>query len=115
MLPVVVLAIQSLDSSALEQKDKQIVLTAVDYSKKDEMYAQMQSSLRKLFGEQVMPCKVVSSSLKIGTDAVQIKESVNVAYNDQGFYSSGRRNFRGRASFSRAIDGWLCMEVETVV
>ena len=40
--------------------------------------------------------------MPIGTDAVQIKEgSVNVAYNDQGFYSRGRRNFSGRASFSR--------------
>ena len=72
VLPVVVLAMQLLDSSALEQKDKQIVLTAVDYSKKDEMYPKMQSSLRKFFGGQVMPCKVVSSGLKIGTDAVQI-------------------------------------------
>ena len=47
VLPDVVLAMQLLDSSALEQKDKQIVLTTVDYSKKDEMYAQMQSSLTK--------------------------------------------------------------------
>ena len=62
----------------------------------------MQSSLRRFFGEQVMPCKGVSSGLHIGTDAVQIKEeSVNVAYNDKGFYSRGRRNFSGRASFSR--------------
>ena len=50
MLPDVVLAMQLLDSFALEQKDKRIVLTAVDYSKNaDEMYAQMQSSLRKFF------------------------------------------------------------------
>ena len=102
VLPEVVLAMQALDSSALEQKDKQIVLIAVDYSKKDEMYAQMQSSLRKFFGEQVMPCKGVSSGLQIGTVAAQIKEeSANVAYNSQGFYSRGRRNFSGRASFSR--------------
>ena len=46
------------------------MLTAVDYSKKDEMYAQMQSSLRKFFGEQVMPCKGVSLGLHTGTDAV---------------------------------------------
>ena len=102
MLPDVVLAMQLLDSSVFEQKDKQIVLTAVDYSKNNEMYAQMQSSLRKFFGEQVMPCKGVSSGLQIGIDDVQIKEeSVNVAYNDQRFYSRGRRNFSGKASFSR--------------
>ena len=102
VLPDVVLAMQLLYSSALEQKDKQILLTAVDYSKSDKMYAQMQSSLRKVFGEQVMPCKGVSSGLQIGIDHVQIKEeSVNVAYNDQRFYSRGRRNFSGRASFSR--------------
>ena len=102
VLPDVALAMQLLDSSTFEQKDKQIVLTAVDYSKKDEMYAQMQSFLRMFFGEQVMPCKGVSSGLQMGTDAVQIKEkSVNVAYNDQGFYCRGRRNFSGRVSFSR--------------
>ena len=57
----------------------------------------MQSSLRKFFGKQVMPCKGVSSGLLIGIDAVQIKEEpVNVAYNNQGFYSRQRR-----ASFSR--------------
>ena len=44
------------------------MLTAVDYSKKDEMYAQMQSTLRKIFGEQVIPCKGVTSGLQIGTD-----------------------------------------------
>ena len=49
-----------------------------------------------------MPCKGVSSGLQIGIDDVQIKEeSVRVAYNDQRFYSRGRRNFSGRASFSR--------------
>ena len=102
VLPDVVLAMQLLDSSAIEQKDKQIVLTDVDYSKSDEMYAQMQSSLRKFFGEQVIPCKGVRSGLQIGIGDVQIKEeSANVAYNDQRSYSRGRRNFSGRASFSR--------------
>ena len=102
MLPVVVLGMRLLDSSAHEQKYKQIVLTAVDYSKNDEMYAQMQSSLRRFFGEQVMSCKDVSSGLQIGTDAVQIKEEpVNVAYDDQGFYSCGRKKFSERASLSR--------------
>ena len=49
-----------------------------------------------------MPCKGVSLGLHIGIDNVQIKEeSVNVAYNDQRFYSCGRRIFSGRASFSR--------------
>ena len=38
VLPDVVLGMQLLDSSTLPQKAKQIVLTAVDYSKKDEMY-----------------------------------------------------------------------------
>ena len=61
VLPDVVLAMQLLDSSALEQKDKQIVLTAVDYSKKDEMYAQMQSSLRTFFGEKVMPYRAAQA------------------------------------------------------
>ena len=84
----------------------QIVLTAVDYSKNNEMYAQMQTSLRKFFGEQGMPGNSVSSGLQIGIDDVQIKEeSVKVAYNDQRFYFRGRRNFSGRASFSRNYGG----------
>ena len=47
-----------------------------------------------------MPCKGVSSGLQIGTDAVQIKEeSVNVAYNGQGFYSRGRRKSQWKSKF----------------
>ena len=110
VLPDVVLAMQLLDSSVLEQKDKQLVLTAVDYSKNNEMYAQMQRSLRKFPGEQVMPCKGVSSGLQIGIDDVQIKEeSVNAACNDQRFYSRGRRNFSRRANFSRnyGSNSWM--------
>ena len=50
-LPEVVLAMQLIDSAGLDKKDKQIVLTAVDYSKKEEMYDQMKNALRKFFGE----------------------------------------------------------------
>ena len=37
VLPTVVMAMQLIDSAGLDKKDKQIVLTAVDYSKKEEM------------------------------------------------------------------------------
>ena len=41
VLPEVVLSMQLLDCAKLSTKDIQIVLTAVDYTKKDEMYEQM--------------------------------------------------------------------------
>ncbi|PIK35988.1 hypothetical protein BSL78_27179 [Apostichopus japonicus] len=53
-LPEVVLAMQLIDGAGLDKKEKQIVLTAVDYSKKEEMYDQMKQALRKFFDDQAM-------------------------------------------------------------
>lgn len=53
-LPDPVLAFQLLESTNLPHKDKQLVLTAVDYSKKDTVYEQMAKSLNKFFGDQVL-------------------------------------------------------------
>ena len=51
-LPQAVLAFKLLDAAEVEQKDRPLVLTGVDHSKKTELFDQMKSSLRKLFGEQ---------------------------------------------------------------
>ena len=56
-LPEVVLAMQLIDSAGLSKQDKQMVLTAVDYSKKEEMYDQMKKALRKFFGDHGMSHK----------------------------------------------------------
>ena len=45
-LPQAVLAFKLLDPAQVEQKDRQLVLTGVDYSKKTELFDQMKSSLK---------------------------------------------------------------------
>ena len=44
-LPEVVLAMQILDGAKLDQKEKQIVLTAVDYSKKSKLFDQINQDI----------------------------------------------------------------------
>ena len=44
---------QIIAAANITDKEKQIVLTAVDYSKKDQMFDQSKSALRKLFGERI--------------------------------------------------------------
>ena len=89
-LPEVVLAMQLIDGAGLDKKDKQIVLTAVDYTKKTEMYEQMKNALRKFFGEQGM-------SRRQGTDELSSKEApVYTAESDEVYFASrGRYNNRG--------------------
>ena len=62
VLPEVVLAMQLLDCAKLPTKDIQIVLTAVDYTKKGEMYNQIKRALRKFLGEQGFSMNQDSSS-----------------------------------------------------
>ena len=52
-LPQVVLAMQIIDAANITDKEKQIVLTAVHYSKKDQMFDQSKSALRKIFGGRI--------------------------------------------------------------
>ena len=44
---------QIIDAANTTNKEKQIVLTAVDYSKKNQMFDQSKSALRKIFGERI--------------------------------------------------------------
>ena len=68
-----VLAFRLLDASQVEQKDEQLVLTGVDYSKKTDLFDQMKSSLRKIFNKE-------GCTSGDGFRAVRIKEeSVNMA------------------------------------
>ena len=83
-LPEVVLAMQLLDSAGLDKKDKQIVLTAVDYTKKEEMYEQMKKALRKFFGEQGMSHRQRSDELAIKEEPVYNAESDEAYCNAHG-------------------------------
>ena len=70
--PKAVLAFKPLDAAQVEQKDRQVVLTRVDYSEKTALFDQMKSSLRKFFGEH--GCNSEDSFR-----AVRIKdESINI-------------------------------------
>ncbi|KAJ8029352.1 hypothetical protein HOLleu_28725 [Holothuria leucospilota] len=45
-IPEVVMAMQLTDGAGLDKKDNQIVLTVVDYKKKEEMYDQMNQNAK---------------------------------------------------------------------
>ena len=51
-IPNCVLAFILLDCAGLELRDKQLVLTAVNFDKPDELLDQMGTALKKFFGEQ---------------------------------------------------------------
>ena len=51
-LPQAVLAFKLLDFSGLQNHEKTIVLTAVDYSKNEKLLDQMMKPLKKFFGTQ---------------------------------------------------------------
>ena len=53
-LPEDVLAFKLLDACKILHRDRQLVLTGIDYSQKESFFAQMKTSLRKFHGEQSM-------------------------------------------------------------
>ena len=100
VLPNVVLGMQLLNGAALDKKDRQIVLTAVDYTKKDELFSQMKNALRKFHGE------VHTGRDKSGfkrDDIVIKEESVNIADNTEvmavrSFRGGNRGRFRNHST-----------------
>ena len=53
-LPQLVLAMQIIDAANITDKEKQIVLTAVDYLKKEQMFDQSKSALRKFLVKEFL-------------------------------------------------------------
>ena len=51
-LPQAVLAFKLLDASKLPHRDRQLVLTGVDYSQKDNLFDQMKASLKSFMGNK---------------------------------------------------------------
>lgn len=103
-LPDVVLAMQLLNGCELEKKDRQIILTGVDYEKTD-LFAQMKSSLRKFLGDS-SPSKNIHQ--QDGDRAISVKEEpVNVTEGnyEEGYYTRyNRGGFQGGA-YSRGRTG----------
>ena len=62
-LPQAVLAFKLLDASKLPHRDRQLVLTGVDYSQKDNLFDQMKASLKKFHGEEAIPFEGNTPSL----------------------------------------------------
>ena len=52
--PPAVLAFKLLDASKITHRDRQLVLTAVNYMEKETLFNQMKASLRTFHGEQSM-------------------------------------------------------------
>ena len=88
-LPEVVLAMQVLDGAKLDQKEKQIVLTAVNYNEKDTLFDQMKTALRKFLGNQ---CFSQDSKVKIKQEALNT-EHENWDAEEEAYISRGRYNF----------------------
>lgn len=109
-LPQPVLAFKLLECSELDMKDRQLVLTGVDYSKVDELFKQMSTSLKKFFGQQAASSKDMldTSAIKVESACVT-SEEVNYNRNryerSQGFRGN-RGSYRGRGSYNTGYRGY---------
>ena len=61
-LPQSVLAFKLFDGTLLEHKDRQLVLTAVDYSNEETLFSEIKVALKKFFGEQSKPAITTEDS-----------------------------------------------------
>ena len=103
-LPQPVLAFKLLECSELDMKDRQLVLTGVDYSKVDDLFKQMCSSLKKFFGQQAASSKDMSDNSGIKVESACLtSEDVNYNRNRYGRGAGfrGRGSYRGRGSGAR--------------
>ena len=95
-LPQVVLAMQILDGAKLDQKEKQIVLTAVDYTQKAKLFDQMQYALRKVLGSQCFS----QSHIKIKQEVFKTEDENWDT--EEAYISRGGYNNRGIRPYQRA-------------
>ena len=79
-LPAGVLAFKLLDASKLPHDKRQLALTAVDYTKKNELFDQMKSALRKFFGEQSVPINEITEGAAVKLEPTFIGDSNEVLY-----------------------------------
>ncbi|KAG1673036.1 DNA polymerase epsilon subunit 2 [Nymphon striatum] len=95
-LPEAVRAFKLLEGANLEKKDRQLVLTGVDYTETNSLCKQMGNSLRKFFGKQSMGAndKDVSSSIKI--EPAFIAEDEAYFTRPSNWSKNYRGNFRGK-------------------
>ena len=81
-IPKCVLAFKLLDCAGLEHREKQLVLTAVDYSEPDKLLDQMINALKKFFGNSGVQASTSKQSnscaIKIKSEPGYVTEEVNV-------------------------------------
>ena len=90
-----VLAFKLLECSDLEIKDRQLVLTSVDYDKTTTLFKQMSVSLKKFFGQQAASNKEMTEASGIKVKSVNMM-SEDVNYSRNRFTGNrGNQNYRG--------------------
>ena len=90
-LPEIILGMQLLDSAKLDTKEKQIVLTGVDYNEKGEIYDQMKMAIKKFIGNS-----------NIETDMItKIKQEVYITQEEMEEKEAfiARNSYRGRRPY----------------
>lgn len=110
-IPKCVLAFKLLDCAGLEHRDKQLVLTAVDYNEPEKLLDQMMHALSKFFGSKGVQASTSvqgnsssNSSITIKSEPVYVTEEANVVNRYQrGNGRQERSEPRGynRANFGR--------------
>ena len=89
-LPQSVLAFKLLDGTLLEHKDRQLVLTTVDYSNVETLLSQMKVALKKFFGDKSKPAITTEdSSIKYEAALATQHEECNMNYRKRSNFSRG--------------------------
>ena len=99
-LPSPILAFMLLRKSNITKEEKMLVMTGMDYAKKDELYDQAKTSLLKFKGEQGSGNNKSRGSpvgLAVKLEAVNVSESEEATYWTRGYSGSSRQRGRGRA------------------
>ena len=112
-LPEAVLAFKLLEGASLPHKDRQLVLTGVNYSDVNHLYKQMSQSLNKFFGRQSLPSSEVSEqAIKVEPTYLTQGEEIFMAQGGRGYsyrrgafnnrnrYRGNKNNFSGRGNSS---------------
>ncbi len=99
VLPESVLAFKLLENAGLEHKDRQLILTGVNYSENNTLFKQMALSLRKFFGRQSMPDSSGASS----TPHIKIEPTYTTStVEEEAYYNRrGRRGQRQQGYYNR--------------
>ena len=77
-LPESVLAFKLLDGACLQHKDRQLVLTGVNYAEVANMFKQMKTALKKFFGEQSIPVSADDNGIKVHQCFILVKIDIRL-------------------------------------